>query len=410
MFTPIATILDRDHLNAFCRHTHAEVKGAARGPLAKLTCGVKDLFDIAGHRTGFGSPEWLQTHPPATHTAPAVQRLIDAGADVVGKTQTHELALSLSGENIHYGTPVNINAPGRIPGGSSSGSAAATAGGLVDFALGSDTGGSVRAPAAFCGVYGMRPTHGRVPLAGACAVAPSFDTVGWFARDAELLDRVGQVLLGGKAAARPLRRILIATDAFDCAEPAAACALKSAVELLYGTFDPPRPITLTGENLQTWFDAFHVLRGAEAWAMLGSWVTQVQPALDPVVEGVLRWGAALSSDDVSAMQHRRETITRGLADLLRDDAILVLPTMPGIAPPLKLPRAALEAFRTSAMSLLSIAGLAGLPQISLPVARLEGCPLGLSLIGPRGADEALLATVRAMTSQLSPRPPPAGCR
>src|SRR6185436_3469607 len=161
------TILGRDRLGAFCRHTHATLGGVPSGPLAGLTFAAKDIYDIAGHRTGFGSPDWLRTHAAATRTAPAVQQLLDAGADLVGKTQTDELTFSLNGENAHYGTPVNVNAPGRIPGGSSSGSAAAVAASLVDFALGSDTGGSVRAPASFCGIYGMRPTHGRFSLEGA---------------------------------------------------------------------------------------------------------------------------------------------------------------------------------------------------------------------------------------------------
>src|SRR5438093_9304209 len=158
------SILDQDNLGAFCRHTHVAVKGTGAGPLANLVFGLKDIYDVAGHKTGFGSPDWLATHSPAARTAPSVQVLLDAGADLVGKTHNDELTYSLTGENAHYGTPINVNAPGRIPGGSSSGSAAAVAGGLVDFAVGSDTGGSVRAPASFCGIYGIRPTHGRVSL------------------------------------------------------------------------------------------------------------------------------------------------------------------------------------------------------------------------------------------------------
>src|SRR5262245_13201270 len=155
-------IVANDKLGAFCRHTHIEVKGKTTGPLAGLTFAVKDIYDVAGVKTGFGSPDWLRTHEPATRTAPAVQLLLDAGAHLIGKTHTEEMAWSLTGENAHYGTPVNVSAPGRIPGGSSSGSAAAVAAGLVDFALGSDTGGSVRLPASYCGVLGLRPTHARI--------------------------------------------------------------------------------------------------------------------------------------------------------------------------------------------------------------------------------------------------------
>ena len=222
----VAAVFERDTLGAFCRHTHAEVPGAASGPLAGLTCGIKDLYHIAGTRTGFGHPVWLETHAVQTVTASAVTRLTEAGASVIGKTHCDELCYSLNGINKHYGTPVNVDAPGRIPGGSSSGSAAAVAGGLVDFALGSDTGGSVRVPASYCGIFGMRPTHGAVPLDGAIAFAPSYDAAGWFARDARLLERVGQVLLGETRVAPPAETLLIASDAFEHADPAAAQALR----------------------------------------------------------------------------------------------------------------------------------------------------------------------------------------
>ncbi len=115
---------------------------------------------------------------------------------MVGKAITDELTYSLNGENIHYGTPVNPKAPGRIPGGSSSGSAVAVAGELADFALGTDCGGSVRAPASFCGIYGMRPSHGRISTAGVFRLAPRFDTVGWFARDGRLLELRGPGAVG----------------------------------------------------------------------------------------------------------------------------------------------------------------------------------------------------------------------
>src|SRR5262249_22472026 len=155
---------------------------------------------------------------------------LDAGARLVGKTMTDELAWSLNGENFHYGTPVNPKAPGRIPGGSSSGSAAAVAGGLVDFAVGSDTGGSGRLPASYCGIFGIRPTPGRIPIAGAVPLAPSYDTVGWFARDGALLARVGAVLLGSGPASEQPRRLLIAEDLFQAAGPAATDALQDGIK------------------------------------------------------------------------------------------------------------------------------------------------------------------------------------
>ena len=166
-------------LGAFVPHDlPAPIAGAAEGPLAGLTVAVKDMYDIAGARTGGGNPDWLAAHPPAASHAAVIRRLLERGATVIGKTVCDEFFFSVTGANAHYGTPVNPRTPGRLPGGSSSGSAAAAAAGACDFALGSDTGGSVRVPAAFCGLYGIRPTHGRIDMTGAMPMAPSFDVPG----------------------------------------------------------------------------------------------------------------------------------------------------------------------------------------------------------------------------------------
>ena len=382
--------LPDDPLGAFCRHTHSAVCGSGHGPLAGLTFGVKDIYDIAGHQTGFGSPDWLATHGPATHTAPVVAALLAAGADMVGKTQTDELTYSLNGENPHYGTPINVNAPGRIPGGSSSGSAAAVAGGLVDFALGSDTGGSVRAPASFCGIYGMRPTHGRISLDGACALAPSFDAAGWFARDAGMLARVGSVLLGNAASIAP-GRMLLATDAIAMLDTGVAAALAPALAHISAKCGAPASVTVSPEGLPHWFQAFRILQGAEIRAQLGDWVAAARPQLGPGVRERMAWTATITTHQVAQARTLRVAVRDRMHALLADDAVLVLPTVPDIAPLRNTPAAALDDFRARAMSLLCIAGLAGLPQVSLPLAQHEGCPLGLSLIAARGGDGLLLA-------------------
>ena len=213
-----------DTLDAFCTDTEAFLEGIPGGPLSAMTFAAKDIFDVAGHVTGGGNPDWKATHAPAERTAWVIQTLVDAGANMVGKTHTDELTRGILGVNAHYGTPINPNAPGRVPGGSSSGSAAAVAGGLVDFALGSDTGGSVRIPASFCGLYGLRPTHGRIPLDGILQQAPSYDTIGWFARDVETFARVGSVLFGSDIAAGRPRKLTIAEDAFAAADDSVAAA------------------------------------------------------------------------------------------------------------------------------------------------------------------------------------------
>lgn len=385
-----------DALGAFCRHTHVAVAGSGKGPLAGLTFGVKDIYDIAGYKTGFGSPDWLATHAPATRTAPVVASLLAAGADMLGKTQTDELTYSLNGENAHYGTPVNVNAPGRIPGGSSSGSAAATAGKLVDFALGSDTGGSVRAPAGFCGIYGMRPTHGRISLQGACALAKSFDTAGWFARDAALLERVGQVLLGAETPPAP-GELLLAQDAMAMLDDAAVAALQPALACITAAIAAPRTVKVSAEGLPQWFQAFRVLQGAEIHAQLGGWVAQTKPKLGPGVRERMAWVSTITVDEVAGAQAVRDAARRQMDTLLANNAVLVLPTVSDIAPLLNTPAAELDDFRARAMSLLCIAGLAGLPQISLPLATFKGCPLGISLVAARGNDALLLALARRIS-------------
>ncbi len=386
------TILDRDPLGAFCRHTHVELPGAATGSLAGLTFGLKDIFDVAGHKTGFGCPDWLRTHDAAKVHSPVAKKLLDAGATLAGKTHTEEMAFSLTGENAHYGTPLNVAAPGRVPGGSSSGSAAAVAGNLVDFAIGSDTGGSVRGPASFCGIYGIRPTHGRISLNGVCPLAPSFDACGWFARDADMLARVGDVLLGGKAAAPG--RVLLAQDAFALALPEAAAALQPALARVTKVLGTPQAVTVSSEGLNAWFEVFRILQFAEIWDTHREWVTRVKPNFGIAIGK--RFEAVAKSDpaEVARMAPQREAIAERLDQLLANNAILLLPSVPDIAPLLNCPHEQTIAFRERAMGMLCISGLGRLPQVSLPLATVNGCPLGLSLVAARGNDEMLLAVAR----------------
>jgi len=379
-----------DPLNAFCRHTDVELDGSPEGPLRGLTFAVKDVFDIEGHRTGNGNPVWLETHPPAAKTASAVARLLVAGAHMVGKTHTDELAYSLNGENVHYGTPTNPNAPGRIPGGSSSGSAAAVAGGLVDFALGTDCGGSVRLPASYCGILGVRTTHGLLPIDGVVDLAAGFDTVGWFARDAHTLRRVGDVLLPGASPFSP-KRLLIAADAFAFAGGEVAATLASPVARLKAIFADTREVNVYEGNPADWAQIFRILQGDEIRKRHGGWIDAYHPTFGPGIAERFRWTRTIEEADVKSMRPKREEVAERMDALLQGGAILCLPTAPGIAPKLATPAAELEVFRARAFALLCIAGLARLPQLSLPLGAIEGCPLGLSLIAPRGADNGLLA-------------------
>src|SRR5260221_5355186 len=219
-----------DTAGAFCPHGRFALAGTATGPLAGRTFAVKDFIDIAGHVTGAGNPRWLETHAPATATAPCVKTLLEAGATMIGKTISDELAYSLNGDNFHYGTPLNAAAPDRVPGGSSSGSASAVAAGLCDFALGTDSGGSVRIPASYCGVYGIRTTQDLLALDGVVPFMPRLDVLGWFARDARLFAEVGRLLLPPAKSLPPLHRLMRSTDAEDETDAAALDRLAPAFE------------------------------------------------------------------------------------------------------------------------------------------------------------------------------------
>ena len=389
-----AAILDRDTLGAFCRHTHAELLGAANGPLAGLRFGVKDLYHIAGTRTGFGHPVWLDTHAPPTITASAVLRLVAAGASMAGKTHCDELCYSLNGINQHYGTPVNANAPGRIPGGSSSGSAAAVAGGLVEFALGSDTGGSVRVPASYCGILGMRPTHGAVSLDGAIPFAPSYDAPGWFATDAKVFERVGRVLLGAARATPAAGRLLVATDAFAHADAPAGAALRQALRACESYFPEVEEIVLAPDGIEHWMDSFRVIQGAEIWSTHREWIASLHPDFGAGIKERFVWASTIQPPAVALADAHRAQIVGRLDGLLAGNRVLAIPTTPGVAPRIDMPVGELEQWRNRALGLLCIAGHAGLPQASLPLARQDGLPVGLSLIAARGNDTLLLELAR----------------
>jgi amidase len=384
-------------LGAFCTDQNATIPGSTSGVLSGLSFAAKDVFDIKGFRTGAGNPDWLHTHPPAKFTASAVQLLIDAGATLLGKTHTDELTYSLNGENHHYGTPVNVNAPGRIPGGSSSGSAAAVAGGLVDFALGTDTGGSVRLPASNCGIYGFRPTHGRIANDHVLPLAPSFDTVGFFTRDAPLLERVGRVLLANDTTTSSPQRFVLATDAFRLVFRQMRPALDSAIASISASMGPPDEVILYSGSSAEWMTSFRILQGVEVWQSHGAWIRATRPEFGPDIHDRFEWAASIDPKDVPPAASIRTQVTQYIDELLGQDAVLCIPTSPSIALKKNSDGESLEQFRSRAMALLCVAGLAGLPQVSLPLTSFDSCPLGISLIGPRGSDARLLTLASSIS-------------
>jgi len=311
-------------------------------------------------------------------------------ASIIGKTICDELFFSVTGMNAHYGTPANVRAPGRIPGGSSSGSAAATAAGACDFALGSDTGGSIRIPAAFCGLYGMRPTHGRVDLSGAVAMAPSFDVCGWFAPAPGLFRRVGEVLLGGTHVDAPVHALVIAADAFEQADPEIVATTKGFLARAGGALPRAEESAVAPDGLDVWGEAFRIVQAHEVWDSYGDFVRSAKPEFGPGIKERIAFAATVTAEQADAARKVMEAARAHVRTLVPPGTVMALPTAPCIAPPLDLPDAAQDAFHAHVMRLTCIAGLSGLPQMSIPVGTASGCPAGLSLIGWASGDEALL--------------------
>ncbi|MBM3526960.1 MAG: amidase [Alphaproteobacteria bacterium] len=366
------------------------LKGADNGPLAGLTVAVKDMYAIAGERAGAGNPDWLAQAQPAAAHASAIEKLLAAGATVIGKTICDEFFYSVAGMNAHYGTPANVRAPGRIPGGSSSGSAAAAAAGACDFALGSDTGGSVRIPASLCGLYGIRTTLGRVDTRGAMDMSPSFDTVGWLAPTAGVFRKVGLVLLGGERIGASVSELLIADDGFAESDPAVAALLGDALAAMKGALPRPRNIRIAPDGLDPWRDAVRIVQAHEIWQVYGRFVTEKEPRFGPGVAERMQAASQITAAQADAARKVHAAAREQIRSVVKPGTILALPGAPCIAPRLDTPPDGLDSYRTRVMRLTCIAGLGGLPQVSIPAGTLDGCPVGLSFVGWAGGDEALL--------------------
>jgi amidase len=391
-------LLHHDPAHAFVPYPAVAVPSASTGPLADLTFAVKDLFDVAGYPTGGGNPLLLALSGIKTSTAPTVQMLLDAGARFVGKTVTDELAFSMNGKNAHFGTPRNGGAHDRISGGSSSGSASAVSNGLCDIALGTDTGGSVRAPANHCGLYGIRPTHGRISLARCLDLAPSFDTCGFFARDARTFARVADVLMAPDALPITRPRLLRPTDVWGLLAAEVVTALAPAVQRIESAFGRAQETQAALDGFDTMYWNFRYLQGRESWKTDGTFIERYAPPLGPGVAERFAWSRQVTDAQVATAHTFRERFRAHLAKLLGADGVLVMPTMPDIAPLLAASEAELEDYRNAAIKMLCIAGLSGFPQISLPLASRQGAPLGISLLGPAGSDRSLAAMAERIAS------------
>jgi amidase len=376
------------------RHLDIRAEKLSDGPLDDLFYAVKDVFAIKGYVSGAGSPDWARTHYASERHAAVIERLQRSGANMNGLTHTDEMMFSLNGENYHYGTPINPKAEQRIPGGSSSGSAVAVAAGLADFAIGTDTGGSVRIPSSYCGVHGFRPTHNRVPMEGVIPLAPTFDTVGWMAASAKMLALVGVSLLDGGGTHKPaFRRLIVAEDAMAIADKETREVMTGLLDKLALSLAVRESYAVSKEGLDTWMNTFKVLQGTDIWQTHGEWIETVKPRFGPGVAERFAWTRTLISEEYPKVRLTMDNIRSGLYELLGDDGLIAIPTAPGPAPLRNTQGEELENRRSRTLQLSCIAGLGGLPQVTLPLATIEGSPVGLSLIAGPGRDGQLLQWV-----------------
>lgn len=386
---------DDNKWNAFVPGGVFSLEGQANGPLSGLTMSVKDVFDVAGHPTGAGNPDWRTTHAVPIRHALLVEQLLSAGASLVGKTITEELTYSLVGENAHYGTPVNPHNPDCIPGGSSSGAAVAAAADLCDFAVGTDTAGSVRLPASFCGLWGFRPSHGVLSSEGVVPLAPSFDTPGWMSKSFDHFSLVGSVILPADRAIYDPSRLNLAwpLDLWSCVNPGFASVLKPVLDPITSLFKGATNDSLSDERLLDWQNAFRCVQGYEAWASHGEWIRRHRPNFGSVINDRFEWASTIRNEDASLAR----TSMLEFADMVHtylENAVICMPTVSYLAP--KIGQASSDQDRTNALSLLCIASMAGLPQITMPLAVFEGKALGVSLLGKRYSDRQLLSLAQRL--------------
>ena len=375
-----------------------EISPYQKGELDNLNFAVKDCIDIKGYKTGCGNPTWKKMHPEAVINAPCVDQLLAQGAVCKGKSITDEITFSLDGENFFYGTPLNPRAPDRVPGGSSSGSASAVACGLVDFALGTDCGGSIRVPASNCGIFGMRPSHGAISTAGVMPFAPSFDTVGILAKSYEVLEKVASVLLCTELPIEPkIGNIYLVKEAFALSDKEVVRALEKNLAQLPNVKEISLQMLVEEFNpipLLKWLEIFTFCQGAEIWSSHGAWVEDTKPEFGPRVKSNFDYVQQLDRTKLGHAIKQREWYCTLLRDFLQPNDLLCFPTTPKIAP-LKnsLKDRYEDDYYSKVASVCSIAGICGLPQISLPLGDVESVPTGLSLVGAFRQDAFLLSAI-----------------
>jgi amidase len=373
------------------------IKNDASGLLAKKTLAVKENIDVAGHISTNGHPLWAATHDAATSHASVVDALLVAGAQLVATTHMDEMAYSLLGANPHYGAPLNPVDANRHPGGSSSGSAVAVATKLVDIALGTDTGGSCRAPASFCGVFGMRTSHAAIDMTGVIPMARSLDAIGWFARDIDMMITTGDVLLPEDQPGKDYEDIIFIDEIFENIEPDVQHLLTSP--LRFAQNKSRRCTQLDKDFFSQALMHFRNLQGHEVWQTHQQWIRQHRPVFAKGVGDRLTAASEVLTLEKNAARDFILSKRGLLENLFNETGVIIAPTTPILSPRLDEPETELDIKRYLMIRYFSLASLFGLPEISIPICADNKCA-GLSFIGRRGSDRKLLAFTKNFLQKL----------
>lgn len=381
--------------SVYCSQGPEHLDAIGSGPLNGKSFVFKDLFDVEGFTTGAGNPKWLETHEVANRTSPLILSLLMAGAECHGRVQTDELAYSLNGDNQHYGTPVNPKAPECLPGGSSSGSAVAVARGDADFSIGTDTGGSVRVPASYCGLYGLRPSHGELSLDHSFELAKSFDTPGIFTRDLALLKDVFHCLKPSSDIGKPVRNLLLDSSLKDMLGGERKALLQkwvtsSKMDLIEVDFLSEQGLSFSQLSL-----LFRQIQGYEIIEKHSEWLDKWQSSLAPAISTRVDWARDITKQEYQDAKHQQQIFSDAIEKTL-ELGLWLLPTTPGAPPKLDTPANELAEYRTQLMGLTSLAGLGGLPQLHIPMTEFSS-PQGISLVGRKNSDSSLIATAELLT-------------
>jgi len=380
--------------SGFIPELRCVIRGAGKGSLEALTFAVKDNIDVMGYKTGGGNPYWASTAKQAFTSCYIVDELLNAGASLMGKTITEELAFSLIGNNKHFGSPRNGASPLRFTGGSSSGSASVVSCGEVDFALGTDTAGSIRVPASNCGLYGFRPSYGYIDMQGVLPLASSFDTLGWMSSDITVLAQVTNVLVPNS-----VKHSFTGYWLYEPALTFLTDELKTLfLEGLHHSTLPclgnvATPTCWTKDN-QAVVQAFCALQAKEAWEQYKDWLQDIpENTLADDISARFYIGKEVNEKTLQVSQQWRKKTIIEFETLIDEYGVLAIPTVSKAAPYLEATPKQLQSYRENIIQITCLSSLTGLPEITLPLMSQGDAHLGISLIGRRGEDKALVQFV-----------------